>query len=90
MAVSGARFTVSTSAVAVAGSAGGSASLQVVIRNNDATNGASLGDSSVGAATGFLLAAGQTVAVDLEPGERIYAIRAAAADVIVSVLTTGA
>lgn len=84
MAVSAARVTVSTSAVALntASQDGG----YLVIKNTDATNGADLGTSAVTAGAGFPLAAGVTVTVFVKPGDVLSAIRSAGADVVLAVL----
>lgn len=86
MAVSHARVTVSTAAVALnAADAGGRT---LTVKNLDATNAADLGTSAVTAGTGFPLAAGATVQVELEGDEVLFAIRSAAADVVLAVLRT--
>jgi hypothetical protein len=90
MAVTSARVTVSTVAVAlntletdvVAGS-------RLVVKNQDAANSVDLGDSSVTAGTGFELKAGLSVQIDMPKGEQLYAIRSNAADVRVDVLRAG-
>jgi hypothetical protein len=61
----------------------------LVIKNTSA-NAADLGPSTVTATTGFDLAAGATVTVELGLGEQLYAIRSAAADATLSVLRIGA
>lgn len=86
MAVSAARVTVSTAAVALNTANGGGRTLTV--KNIDATNGADLGASTVTAGAGFALAAGATVQVELEADEVLYAIRSGAADVVLAVLRT--
>lgn len=86
MAVSAARITVSSTAVALNASDTGGARL--VIKNTDATNGADLGASSVTAGAGFPLAAGVTQVVEVDSGELVYAIRSAGADVVLAVLRT--
>jgi hypothetical protein len=87
MALTAARVTVSTSAVALntAGQDGG----YLVIKNLDGTNGADLGTSAVTAGTGFPLPGAATpvaVTVFVKPGDVLYAIRSAGADVVLSVL----
>lgn len=86
MAVSAARVTVSSTAVALNTSDTGGARL--LIKNIDATNGVDLGSSTVTAGAGFPLAAGVTVEVDIDSGEVLYAIRSAGADVVLGVLRT--
>jgi hypothetical protein len=80
------RITVSTSAVAL--NTPGTAGQSLLIRNLDATNAADLGTSTVTAGTGFPLAAGQTVEVRADAGNGLFAIRSAAADVVLAVLRT--
>lgn len=85
MAVTAARVTVSTSAVALntASTAG-----QTLVLKNTSANAADLGPSTVTAAAGFDLAAGATVTVELSAGDILYAIRSAAADATIAVLRT--
>ncbi len=61
----------------------------LVVRNNDATNTASLGAAGVTAGAGFQLAVGATVTIPLAAGEQLFAIRDGAADVVLSVIRTG-
>jgi hypothetical protein len=83
MAVSAARVTVSTTAVALnTNDTGGS---RLLIKNTDVTNAVDLGTSTVTAGTGFPLAAGVTVELDVDPGEVVSAIRSAGADVVLAV-----
>lgn len=86
MAVTAARFTVSTSAVALntAGVAGG----WLEVKNTSA-NAADLGPSSVTAGAGYDLAAGASADVFLAAGEVLYAIRSGAVDATLAVLRTG-
>lgn len=83
MAVTAARVTVSTTAVALntATTAG-----QVLVLKNTSANAADLGPSGVTAGAGFDLAAGATVTVELSAGDVLYAIRSAAADATIAVL----
>ncbi len=90
MAVTHARVTVSTVAVALNTESGATSGTKLVVKNIDSTNAADLGDSSVTAGNGFSLAAGATVTVELAHGEQLYAIRSGAADVVLTVLRTGA
>lgn len=80
------RVTVSTTAVALLTTDHGGGWLTV--KNTDATNAADLGTSTVTAGTGFPLAAGATISVQFDSGEVLYAVRAAAADVVLGVLRT--
>ena len=90
MAVTAQRITVSTTAVAlVSAETDVVAGSTLVLRNGDATNSVSLGPSNVTAGAGYGLAPGAVVTVELAPGEQIYAIRDAAADVVVHVLRLG-
>lgn len=86
MPVTHTRVTVSTVAVALNAVGGGGRTLTV--KNLDGTNGADLGASTVAAGAGFALAAGATVQVQLEADEVLFAIRSAAADVVLAVLNT--
>jgi len=90
MAVTFGRFTVSTTAVALNTETGAVAGTHLVVRNADETNAVDLGGPTVTAGAGFALAAGQSVTLDLAGGEQLYAIRSAAADVVLHVLRTGA
>lgn len=83
MAVTAARVTVSTSAVAL--NTASTTGLTLVLKNTSA-NAADLGPSTVAATTGLDLAAGATVTVTLQPGDILYAIRSAASDATVAVL----
>lgn len=89
MAVSAQRITVSTAAVALNTDTDTVGGTTLVIKNTSA-NAADLGPSTVTATTGFDLAAGATVTVELGLGEQLYAIRSAAADATLSVLRIGA
>lgn len=80
----GSRVTVSTTAVAL--NTAGTSGQRLRVRNTDATNGADLGASGVTAGAGFPLAANAEVTVDLSPGDVLYAIRSAAANVVLAVL----
>jgi hypothetical protein len=84
--VSHARVTVSTTAVALnpTGVAGG----RLTVKNTHATDALILGDSGVGAATGFSLAAGATVQLGVSGGDVVYAIRGGANDITAHVLRT--
>lgn len=85
MAVSSAQVAVGTSAVELSVAESGVAGSTLVI-----TNGAAvvfLGDASVTTTTGLSLAANATVTVELNYGERLYAICATSSTV--SVLHTG-
>jgi len=84
MAVTHARVTVSTAAVAL--NTVDTLGRVLTIKNIDATNAADLGTSTVTAGTGFSLAAGATVQVPLSAEEVLFAIRSGAADVVLTVL----
>ena len=84
MAVSHQRITVSTSAVALNSASAGSGERLII--SNGSANAADLGASTVTAGTGFGLAAGATISVELDPGDQIFAIRSAAADAVLGVL----
>jgi len=86
MAVSAEVVTVSTTAVALnAADFGGH---RLVIKNTHASANADLGGSTVTAGTGFPLLFGETVTVDVDQGEVLFAIRSAGADVTLAVLRT--
>lgn len=85
MAVTTARVTVSTTAVALnpADSQGALLTLK-----NTSANAADLGPAGVTAGTGFDLAAGATLTIQLDAGDILYAIRSAASDATIAVLRT--
>lgn len=83
MAVTAARVTVSTTAVAL--NTADSTGQRLVIKNTSA-NAADLGASTVTAGAGFDLAADATVTVELDSGEVLYAIRSDAEDATLAVL----
>ncbi|HEV8381609.1 MAG TPA: hypothetical protein VGQ29_08490 [Gemmatimonadales bacterium] len=78
---------MSTTAVAL--NTASTSGQKLIVKNTDATNGADLGSSSVTAGTGFALAAGQTVTVEVQPRDVLFAIRSAAADVVLAVARVG-
>lgn len=84
MAVSAARVTVSTTAVAL-NAADPYSGLRMFVTNTSA-NAADLGPATVTAGTGYSLAAGASASIELDPGDVLYAIRSAAADAVISVL----
>lgn len=86
MSVTVNRVTVSTTAVAL--NAVGSSGTTLKIKNTDATNAVDLGTSTVTAGTGYPLAAGETITLDADPGDGVYAIRSAGADVVLAILRT--
>jgi len=86
MAVTAARFTVSTSAVAL-NTADTTSVLRMLVTNTSA-NPARLGASNVVAGTGYLLAAGASISVELDPGDVLFAIRDGGTDAAISVVRT--
>lgn len=86
MSVTAARVTVSTTAAAL--NTASTDGTRLVVRNIDATDTCDLGPAGVTAGAGFRLANGESVTVDLKPGDVLYAIRSAAADVDLTVLRT--
>jgi len=83
VAISAARITVSTAAVAL-----NSRSLpgaRMVITNSSA-NGADIGAANVTAGNGYALPAGATISLQLNPADVVYAVRSGAADAVLSVL----
>lgn len=90
MAVTSAQVTVSTTAVALNTESGLVSGTRLTVKNGHATDAIALGDSAVTASTGFQLAAGATLAVQLSHGEQLHAIRAGSTDATAHVLRTGA
>jgi len=89
MAISAQRITVSTTAVAL--NTGTQDGGYLTVKNLDGTNGADLGTSAVTAGAGFPLPGSATpaaVTIFVKPGDVLYAIRSAGADVVLSVLRT--
>jgi hypothetical protein len=84
MAISFARVTVSTTAAAL--NTAGVDGQRLAIKNTHATDALILGDSSVAAGTGYSLAAGATLQLELKPGDVVYGIRGASADIVTHVL----
>lgn len=85
MAITAARVTVSTTAVAL------NTALpygQTLVIKNTSANAADLGTSAVTATAGFDLAAGATVTLDVDPSDVLYAIRSAAADATLAIVRT--
>jgi hypothetical protein len=90
VAVTAARVTVSTTAVALIPAEADTASgTTVTLQNQDATNTVSLGPSGVTAGNGYRLQTGAVLTLKVPAGEQIFAIRDGAADVVVSVLRLG-
>lgn len=85
MAVSAERVTVSTTAVAL--NTASTAGTTLVVKNTSA-NDADLGDSTVAAGAGYLLAASDVVTVELDAGDVLWAIRSDAADATLAILRT--
>jgi hypothetical protein len=92
MAISAERITVSTVALALNPAETDSVSGgRGIVRNTNtaAADTLSLGDSSVAAATGYLLAGGSSIELQLGSGDRLFGVRATTADVVVHVLRVG-
>lgn len=85
MAATSARISVGTSAVTLAADVDSGAAL---IRNRG-TGAVYLGDASVTSSTGFQVDPGETVPVDLFPGDTLYAVSASGSNVV-HVLRVGA
>lgn len=85
MAATTARISVGTSAALLAADADSGAAL---IRNRG-TGAVYLGDASVTSATGFQVDPGETIPMDLYPGDALYAISASGSN-SVHVLRVGA
>lgn len=71
--ISAGRVAVTNAAVAL-NTANPSNWQRLTIKNVGATDAADLGTSAVTAGTGFALAVGATVAVELPPGDVLFAI----------------
>ena len=89
MAISATRITVSTSAVELSVAEADLVSGSTYHIKNTSANAADLGPATVTAGTGHDLAAGAVMVISVPPGERLYAIRSAAADAIISILRIG-
>lgn len=90
MAVTSERVTVSTVAVALNATESGAVSgAKLSLTNRHATDSVDLGPSTVTAGAGYELKPAQTLQIDVPHGEQLFAIRSAAADVIVHVLRLG-
>lgn len=84
MAVTAARVTASTTAVAL-NTADPNSPTPMFVTNTSA-NAADLGPASVTAGNGYSLAAAAAIYVTLDPNDVLYAIRSAGADAVISVL----
>ncbi|NJP24452.1 hypothetical protein FLW53_09570 [Microbispora sp. SCL1-1] len=84
--VTAARVTAGNAAVAL--NTASTSGQKLTIKNTDTTNGVDLGGPGVTAGTGFPLPNGAQVTVELAPGDVVYAIRSAGADVVLAVLRT--
>lgn len=89
MAVSSGSVTVGASAVALNEESGATAGTRLYLSNTSA-NAATLGDAEVTGATGFVLGAGESLALELSYGEVVYAIRTDSDDATLQVMRTGA
>lgn len=85
MAVTAARITVSTSAVAL--NTASTAGQKLALKNTSA-NAADLGPAGVTAGTGFDLAAGATVVIELQPQDVLFAVRSGGVDATLAVVRT--
>lgn len=86
MPVSASRVTASSGAVAL--NPATSAGTRLLVVNTDATNAVDLGGADVAANAGVPLAKGESLTVELAPGEVLYATRTTANDVVLAVLRT--
>lgn len=91
MALTAGQVTVDGTSGGVALNTASNGGQKLVIKNTDATatNTAVLGPPGVSSSTGFALAGGSTVTVELLPGEVLNGIRGTANSVSVHVLRTG-
>lgn len=76
MAFVGERVAVGVAATVIASA--DADGITATVRNSDATAGVELGGSAVTALAGYTLPAGQSLTVDIAPGETLYGIVAAA------------
>jgi len=88
MAVSSGSVTVGAAAVALNSESGATSGTRLYVSNTSA-NDATLGDASVTGATGFVLEAGASLALELSHGEVVYAIRTDSDDATLQVMRTG-
>lgn len=84
MAITAARVTASTSAVAL-NSADALAPTKLFVTNTSA-NAADLGPAGVTAGAGYSLAASASLYIDIDPGDVLFAIRSGGSDAVISVL----
>ena len=87
MAVTAGRVAVSSTAVALntASTDGG----RLILKNvSEPAADVDLGPVGVTAGAGFSLLDGETVTIQVDPGEVVYAIRSAAVDASIAVLRT--
>lgn len=91
MSIEGARVTVTDTATAL--NVGGESDLvvgkSILATNRNATNSVDVGGSAVASGAGHELKPGESVTIDLTPGEVCFAIAAAAQTVRVDVLRVG-
>lgn len=85
MAATSSRFVVGTTAALIAADADAGAAL---IRNRG-TGAVYFGDATVTSSTGFQVDPGETIPVDLFPGDALYAVSASGSNVV-HVLRVGA
>lgn len=89
MAVSAAQVSVTTTATALTTAETDSRSGEsIAVTNTDASVAVYLGPAGVTSSTGYKLAAGASIGVDLDLGETLYGITASGT-VVVGVLRTG-
>lgn len=81
MAVTAARVTVGSSAVAL--NTATTAGMTLLVKNAGGTNTANLGPSDVTDGGGYTLGTGETVTVEVDAGSVLYAISASGTDVTV-------
>jgi hypothetical protein len=88
--VQAATITVGSTATRLVGRGsvlGGAGGQRVLIRNTHATDALVIGGPGVAANNGFGIAAGQTFDLgNIEPGDEVFAIRGASADISAQVL----
>lgn len=86
--ISASRVTVAATAVALNTASTSGQRLVITNTESTATTAIDLGDADVAATEGFPLAGGDTVTVELAPGDVLYAIRSTSTSAAVAVLIT--
>ncbi len=85
MAVTSAQFTVDDTPIVALNTADPAAGMRLSVKNNDGAELVYLGPAAVASGDGYILGAGETITVTLEPSEVLFAV-STAASALVSVL----